>query len=299
LKRFHWKQRWENAVIIVTGATGKLGRRTVERLLDRVPADRVGVSVRDPRKAQDLADRGVRVRQGSFDEPASLVHSFEGAEQLLLISLDRTGEECVNGHRAAIDAAVKAGVGRILYTSQMGAAHDALFQACRDHAQTEDLLRSTGLPWTALRNGFYASSALQFLESARHTGDIALPADGPVAWTGHDDLAEATAAILADEGRFEGPTPPLTGPAALDFDALAEIATRSTGRPFTRTVVPDDTFREQALAHGAPAPIADLMLSIFAASRNGEFTAVDPTLAELTGAAPATFATLLEQSWSE
>ncbi|MEU1708209.1 SDR family oxidoreductase [Streptomyces sp. NPDC005706] len=285
-------------MIIVTGATGKLGRRTVERLLERVPADRVGVSVRDPRKAQDLAERGVRVRQGSFDDPASLVHAFEGAEQLLLVSLDRIGEECVTGHRTAIDAAVKAGVGRILYTSQMGAAHDSRFQACRDHARTEDLLLATGLPWTALRNGFYAASALQFLESARHTGDIALPTDGPVAWTGHDDLADATAAILAEEGRFEGPTPPLTGAAALDFDTVAEIASQATGRPFTRTVVPDDAFREQTLAHGAPAPIADLMLSIFAAARNGEFTAVDPTLAEVIGREPAPFGALLERAWA-
>ncbi|MFD9095747.1 hypothetical protein [Streptomyces collinus] len=107
-------------------------------------------------------------------------------------------------------------MGRILYTSQMGAAHDSRFQACRDHARSEDLLRAAGLPWTSLRNGFYAASALHFLESARHTGDIALPADGPVAWTGHDDLAEATAATLVEEGRFEGPTPPLTGGAALD-----------------------------------------------------------------------------------
>ncbi|MGX1546440.1 SDR family oxidoreductase [Streptomyces adustus] len=286
-------------MIIVTGATGKLGRRTVERLLERVPADRVGVSVRDPHKAQELADRGVRVRQGSFDDPASLVHAFEGAEQLLLVSLDRTGQECVTGHRAAIDAAVQAGVGRILYTSQMGAAHDSRFQACRDHARTEDLLRATGLPWTALRNGFYASSALQFLESARHTGDISLPADGPVAWTGHDDLADATAAILTEEARFEGPTPPLTGPAALDFDAVAEMASRATGRPFTRTAVSDDAFREQALAHGVPAPIADLLLSIFAAARNGEFAAVDSTLAELIERKPATFLSQLERAWAE
>ncbi|WP_354637129.1 SDR family oxidoreductase [Kitasatospora camelliae] len=286
-------------MIIVTGATGKLGRRTVERLLERVPADRLGVSVRDPRKAQDLADRGVRVRQGSFDDPDSLTHAFEGAEQLLLVSLDRTGEECVSGHRAAIDAAVKAEVGRILYTSQMGAAHDSRFQACRDHARTEDLLHATGLPWTALRNGFYAASALQFLESARHTGDIALPADGPVAWTGHDDLAEATTAIILDEGRFDGPTPPLTGPAALDFDAVAEIASQTTGRPFTRTVVPDDAFRDQVLANGAPAPIADLMLSIFGAARDGEFTTVDSTLAELIGREPATFRTQLERAWAE
>lgn len=284
-------------MIIVTGATGKLGRRTVERLLERVPADRVGVSVRDPRKAGDLAARGVRVRQGSFDDPASLVHAFEGAEQVLLVSLDRTGEECVSGHRAAIDAAVKAGAGRILYTSQMGAAHDSRFQACRDHARTEDLLCATGLPWTSLRNGFYAASALQFLEAARHTGDIALPADGAVAWTGHDDLAEATAVILTEEGRFEGPTPPLTGPAALDFDAVAEMAAQVTGRPVTRTVVPGAAFREQVLSHGAPAAVADLLLSIFAAARNGEFATVDPTLAALIGRAPVAFRTQLERAW--
>ncbi|MEU3192757.1 SDR family oxidoreductase [Streptomyces sp. NPDC006992] len=285
-------------MIIVTGATGKLGRRTVERLLERVPAARVGVSVRDPRKAHDLAERGVRVRRGDFDDPASLAHAFEGAEQLLLVSLDRAGEECVTGHRAAIDAAVQTGVGRLLYTSQMGAAHDSLFQPCRDHARTEDLLRATGLPWTALRNGFYAASALHFLEPARHTGDIALPADGPVAWTGHDDLAEAAAAILSDEGRFEGPTPPLTGPAALDFAAVGEIAAQITGRAFSRTPVPDSAFREQSRAHGAPAPVADLMLSIFAAAREDEFIAVDPTLAELIGREPTSFRTLLEHAWS-
>ncbi|MFJ3671481.1 SDR family oxidoreductase [Streptomyces sp. NPDC090106] len=284
-------------MIIVTGATGKLGRSVVERLLRRVPADRVGVSVRDPRRAQDLADLGVRVRPGSFDDPGSLAHSFEDAEHLLLVSLDRTGKECVDGHRTAIDAAVKAGAARILYTSQMGAAHDSRFQACRDHAHTEDLLRATGLPWTALRNGFYASSALQFLEPSRHSGDVHLPADGPVAWTAHDDLAEATAAILAQEHSFDGPTPPLTGPAALDFDALAVIASRTTGRPFNRAVVPDGAFRDQALSHGTPAPIADLLLSIFDASRHGEFSTVDPTLADLLGRPPAAFRTQLEQAW--
>ncbi|WP_428936379.1 SDR family oxidoreductase [Streptomyces sp. ACT015] len=286
-------------MIIVTGATGKLGRLTVEHLLRHVPAERVGVSVRDPAKARDLADRGVRVRRGSFDDPASLAHSFEGAGHLLLVSLDRTGPECVDGHRTAVDAAVRAGADRILYTSQMGAGHDSRFQACRDHARTEDLLRASGVPWTALRNGFYASSALHFLESARDTGDIALPADGPVAWTGHDDLAEATAAVLRGQARFEGPTPPLTGPAALDFDAVAEIASRTTGRPFTRTVVPDDDFREGLLAHGAPTAVADLMLGIFDAARHGEFSAVDPTLAELIGREPAGFGTRLADAWAQ
>lgn len=128
-----------------------------------------------------------------------------------------------------------------------------------------------------------------------HSAEVALPG----LRTGHDELAEAAAAILTDEGRFEGPTPPLTGPATLDFDAVADIAAQATGRPFTRTVVPGHAFHEEALAHGAPAPIADLKLSIFAAARNSEFTAVDPTLAELISREPATFRTLLEHTWAE
>jgi hypothetical protein len=79
---------------------------------------------------------------------------------------------------------------------------------------------------------------------------------------------------------------------------VAGIASRTTGRPFTRTVVPDGAFREQALAHGAPAPVADLIVSIFAAARNGEFTAVDPTLGELIGREPATFRAELERAWA-
>ncbi|WP_328696439.1 NmrA family NAD(P)-binding protein [Streptomyces sp. NBC_00342] len=282
-------------MIIVTGATGKLGRQIVERLLMRLPADRIGVSVRDPQKAETFADRGIRVRQGSFTDPDSLARAFEGASQVLIVSVDKMGEECVRQHRAAIDGAVAAGVGRILYTSQMGAGHDSHFQACRDHAATEDALRASGVPFTSLRNGFYAASAVQFAAQGLESGEIALPADGPVAWTTHADLADAAAAILADEGRFDGPTPPLTGAQALTFDDIAGIAAGITGRTITRTTAPDTEFREQLVGHGAPAEAADQLLGIFAAARAGEFDAVDPTLADLLGREPIAMSAVLRE----
>ncbi|MBU6530752.1 NmrA family NAD(P)-binding protein [Streptomyces mayonensis] len=276
-------------MIIVTGATGKLGQQIVEHLLTRVPADRVGVSVRDPQKprARAFADRGVRVRQGSFTDAGSLAHAFEGASQILVVSADRMGQECVDLHRTAIGAAVAAGARRILYTSQMGAGEASHFQACRDHAATEAILRDSGVPHTSLRNGFYAASAVNFLDRALPNGEIVLPADGPVAWTAHADLAEATAAVLADEGRFEGPTPPLTASSALAFDDIAEIATELTGRTFTRTTAPDGAFRDQLVGHGVPEIYADQVLGIFAAARAGEFSVTDPTLARLLGREPA------------
>ena len=133
-------------MIIVTGATGELGRRIVERLLTRVPAHQVGASVREPEKAKALADRGVRVRRGSFTDPDSLAHAFEDASQVLIVSVDKMGDEVLNQHTVAIDAAVTAGARRILYTSQMGASGSSRFQACRDHAATEEVLAACGVP---------------------------------------------------------------------------------------------------------------------------------------------------------
>jgi NAD(P)H dehydrogenase (quinone) len=279
-------------MIVVTGATGLLGSRIVERLTQLVPAEEVGVSVRDPGKARHLADRGVRVRRGSFTEPGSLAHAFEGASQVLIVSVDVMGDEAVRQHRAAIDGAVAAGARRLLYTSHLGAGASSRFQACRDHAATEDALRASGVPFTSLRNGFYAASALQFLGQS---DEVVLPEDGPVSWTAHADLADAAAAILADEGRFDGPTPPLTAGEALTFADVAHLATEVTGRKVTRTTVPDERFREQLVGHGVPAPAADRLLGIFAASRAGEFAAVDPTLARLLGREPTSLRAVLAQ----
>jgi NAD(P)H dehydrogenase (quinone) len=285
-------------LIIITGATGKLGRQIVEQLLARVPASGVGVSVRDVDKAQDLADRGVRVRAGSFTEPESLAYAFEGASQVLIVSVDKLGDEAVDMHRAAIDAAVMAGAQRIVYTSHAGARHDSHFQACRDHAATEDALSASGAAFTALRNGFYAATVGQFLGQALGSGQIVLPTDGPVSWTDYTDLAEVAAVILADEGRFDGPTPPLTGARSYTYDDVAALASELTGRPFTRTTVSDEQFRQQLVGHGVPVEAADLMLSIFAASRDEEFAAVDPTLAELIGREPLDLADVLRPTLS-
>ncbi|MFE4961964.1 SDR family oxidoreductase [Streptomyces sp. NPDC056660] len=282
-------------MIIVTGATGQLGSQIVERLLDRVPAERVGVSVRDPKKARSLADRGVRVRQGSFADPAGLAHAFEGASRILIVSVDRMGEETVRQHRTAIDAAVASGARRIVYTAQMGAGPTSRFQACRDHAATEQALAASGVPWTSLRNGFHAASGLHFLAPGLVSGEIALPADGPVCWTAHADLAEAAAVILAGEDRFEGPTPPLTAAEALTFADLAELAGDLTGRTVTRTTAPDDKFREQLVDGGVPAETADQLLGIFTAAREGEFATAGPTLAELIGREPISLRTLLRE----
>lgn len=276
-------------MIIVTGATGQLGRAIVERLLDRMPADQIGVSVRDPDKAKDLTTRGVRVRRGDFEDPPTLTHAFEGASQVLIVS----GPADPAPHRAAIEAARSAGAEHILYTSHMGADLGSLFAATRAHAQTEQDLQASGVRFTSLRNGFHATSAIWLLGPALQTGELILPEDGPVSWTAHADLAEAAAVALTDEGRLAGISPALTGPQALDFAAIAAIAAALTGGRITRVAVSDDEWKDRLVAQGTPEAYASMALEIFTASRRGEFAAVDATLERLLGRRPTTFRDVL------
>ncbi|MCD2192359.1 NAD(P)H-binding protein [Actinomycetospora endophytica] len=273
-------------MIIVTGANGVLGRGVVEVLVGLVPAGRIGASVRDPDAASDLADRGVRVRRGDFTEPATLADAFEGAEQVLVVSANTLGDEGRAQHRAAIEAAVAAGAGRVLYTAHQGARHDSPFAAAPDHAAAEDVLATCGVPWTSLRNGFYANTVPMLLGDAASTGELRLPADGPVAWTTREDLAAAAARLLV-EGAPDGPTAPLTGPEAVDMAAVAGIVGDLTGRPVRRVVVEDGEYRAALVARGTPEPAAEMLVGMFAASRRGDFAPADPTLAQLTGR-PAT-----------
>ncbi|MDR8412364.1 NAD(P)H-binding protein [Nonomuraea sp. 3-1Str] len=273
-------------MIIVTGASGQLGSAVVDHLLRLVAAEQIGVSVRDPRKLASLARRGVRVRHGDFAEPASLRDAWEGASHVLIVSANSTGAEAVRLHRDAIDAAVAAGAKRILYTSHMGADPSSPFPPMPDHAATEEALQASGTAFTSLRNGFYASTVPQLLRHALDTGELRVPQDGPVAWTAHADLAEAAARILVD-GRFDGRTPPLTGPEAIDMSRVAEIASRITGRAIRHVVISDEEYRHGLLSAGLPAPAAELLVGMFAASRRGDFGATDPALADLLGR-PAT-----------
>jgi NAD(P)H dehydrogenase (quinone) len=163
-------------------------------------------------RLQTSRQKGVRVRRADFAHPESLARAFEGASQILMISSNARayGGDNLAQHGFAIEAARTAGARRIVYTSHMAASSASAFAAARDHAATEDMLRTSSVAWTALRNGFYASSGLQLMADFQKSGVIEAPADGKVSWTAHVDLAEAAAAILAKAGCYEGPTPPLT-----------------------------------------------------------------------------------------
>lgn len=257
------------------------------------------MSVRDPKKAQELAERGIRVRQGDFADPASLTYAFEGASQVLVVSVNALGPSAVQQHGNAIAAAKAAGAGRVLYTSHMAASPGSSFSPARDHAATEGLLQSSGLPFTSLRNGFYAESALWQLGSIKNTHKITLPEDGPVSWTSRSDLADAAVVALTNPEALNGITPPLTSPETLDFAAIAKMASEIVGSQVTRETIADDAFRQSLLDSGLPELMASGVLGLFVASRQGEFASVDPTLELLLGRATTPMRSVLTDFLSE
>ncbi|MCS5719724.1 SDR family oxidoreductase [Herbiconiux sp. CPCC 205763] len=279
-------------MIIVTGATGSLNGATADHLLRRMSASEIVVVARDVAKAQRFADAGIAVRRGDYADPDSLPFAFDGADQLLLVSASDPSADAVSLHRAAIDAAVTAGVGRVLYTSHQGASLENPFRPAVDHAVTERLLAESGLPWTSLRNGFYAHSLLWFAGPWRETGVIAVPANGPVSWTAREDAAEAAAVILASDGAHEGPIT-LTAGAAPTFEQVAAIASESTGRTVECAALSEEEWMAAQLTAGQHEVQARFLLGVFQAAERGYFAGVDPLLGTLLGREPRTVRELL------
>ena len=284
-------------MIVVTGATGTLNGHTLKHLLSRIPATEIGVSVRDPARAQHLADQGVRVRRGSYDEPDALRHSFADADQVLLVSSSDVTADVITQHRNAIDAAVDAGATRILYTSTQGTGFDTPYPPLAIHAATEQHLADSGVAWTALRNGFYGDLG-QLLGPWQSTGTIAKPADGPFSWVDRRDAGEAAAAILLADSAFDGPID-LTLPSPVTLADFANQASELTGRQIRRLVVDDEEWVDSEVAAGVPEAAARFTLSMFQATRSGHFSQPDPTLERLLGRPPRGIADQLADMISE
>ncbi|MFI5837549.1 SDR family oxidoreductase [Micromonospora sp. NPDC051300] len=269
----------------MTGATGALNGATVDHLLERLPADEILVAVRDASKAERFARRGVEVRRGDYADPASLPAAFAGADQLLLVSSNDPVADVTELHRAAVDAAVTAGVKRIVYTSHQGAAPDNPFLPGRSHFATEQLLAASGIAWTSLRNGFYAHSLPWFAGPWRETGVIAVPGDGPVSWTAREDAAEAAAVVLASDGGYDGPTT-LTAPSAPTFAEIAEIASEMSGRTVRYRPTDEADWLAAQAAAGLPEHRTRFLLGFYRAASGGFFAGVDPLLGDLLGRRP-------------
>jgi NAD(P)H dehydrogenase (quinone) len=289
-------KRTEIAVgIVVTGASGQLGRLVVQELLERVsPAEVVLVS-RRPEHLRDLADRGLAVRRGDFDDPASLVEAFAGAERAFVISsgLNNLGRR-VDQHRVAIEAAAAAGAQHIVYTSIPNPAerHPQRIVA-GENRSTEELLRSSGLAWTVVRNGTYSEvqvppGSLAVAHGKMYTN----AADGHIAPVSRRDCAAAAAAVLASDGH-EGKTYDIIGPDRLSQEDLAALLSEVSGRAVKVHNVSDRILGWSLTKAGLPKPMAREIVEFGKAIREGYYDVAESDVERLTGRAPRSFRDVL------
>jgi NAD(P)H dehydrogenase (quinone) len=217
---------------VVTGATGHLGRLTVEALLERGvdPAEIVATG-RSVDKLADLADRGVRVERLDFDDVPASVPWLNDADVLLLVSGSEVGKR-VPQHTAIVELAQRAGVRRLVYTSAPK-ADDTTLVVAPEHAATEAVIRESGLPFTFLRNGWYTENYVPTFDQARATGVVSGSAgDARFASAPRADFAEAAAVVLTTDGH-DGAVYELSGDTAWDFDELASVVGDALGREVT------------------------------------------------------------------
>ena len=274
--------------ILVTGATGQLGRRVTELLLGEhgVAAADLILVTRSPDALAPLAEQGAQVRHGDFGEPGSLPAAFEGADKALIVSTDRVGTR-VPGHTAAVDAAVAAGARSIAYTSGINPSDSNPIRVMWEHRQTEDHLRATAPGWTLLRNNVYTEMLAGAAQAALASGShVTNDGDGRVGYVSREDCAAAAAAVLATDGH-DGKIYDITGPASLTAADVAALFAELGGRPVEVVHVDDAAYTAGLVEHaGLPQDIAGVFASFGTGTRRGYSAPVSDTVERLTGRPP-------------
>ncbi|SAL34526.1 NmrA-like protein [Caballeronia sordidicola] len=244
-------------MIAVTGATGQLGRLVIEALLKTVPASQIVAAARTPEKAADLAARGVQVRRADYNEPATLDAAFAGVKKLLLVSSSEIGKRGTQ-HRAAIDAARRAGVELIAYTSVLHADTSPLGLA-GEHRETEAALRDSGVPFVVLRNGWYTENYTGSLAPAlEHGAILGNSRDGRISSAARADYAEA-AALVITRGPQAGQIYELAGDTAYTLTDLAAEVARQSGKAVVYRDLSEADYKAALIGVGLPEPVAALI----------------------------------------
>ncbi|GHF64635.1 NAD(P)H dehydrogenase (quinone) [Amycolatopsis bartoniae] len=265
-------------MIVVTGATGQLGRLVVAGLKEKLPADQVVAAVRSPEKARDL---GVTVRKADYNEPATLAAAFEGADKVLLVSGSEVGSR-VPQHRAVVEAAQQAGVSLLVYTSAPKADTSPLILA-PEHKATEEIIRESGLPYVFLRNGWYNENYEQTVQQAVQTGGfVGSAGEGRTASAARADYAAAAVAVLTGEGHankiYE-----LSGDVAWTRSELAATISEVAGKPVTYTNLTPEQHKAALLEAGLPEGTADFVVALDGNTRDGLLGEITDDLRQLIG----------------
>ncbi|MBW3501491.1 SDR family oxidoreductase [Janthinobacterium sp. NKUCC08_JDC] len=253
-------------MIVITGATGNLGQHVIASLLKSVPAANIIAAVRNPAKAADLAARGVQVRQADYNDGASLDAAFKGATKILLISSSEVGQRAQQ-HQNVIDAAKRAGVSLLAYTSVLRADTSPLGLAA-EHVITEAAIRASGLPYSFLRNGWYLENHTEHLAPVLEHGVVLGAAqNGRFSSAARADYAAAAAAVLTTaqpQAIYE-----LAGDQGFTLAEYAAEVARQSGKAIMYKNLPQADFKAALVSVGVPEGFADLLADSDAGTAKG------------------------------
>ncbi|MEW2072966.1 SDR family oxidoreductase [Streptomyces sp. NPDC013433] len=266
--------------IVVTGATGHLGRHVVDQLLEKVPAEQITAVVRSAEKAADLAERGVRIAVADYNAPETFDGLFAAGDKVLLISGNEFDKGRVGQHRIVIDAAKAAGVALLAYTSAPGSLTAALAD---DHRGTEEALLGSGVPYALLRNGWYHENYTENLAPVlAHDAVVAAAGQGRISSASRADYAAAAVAVLTGEGH-ENKTYELGGDEAWSFAEYAAELSRQTGKEIVYTPVTPEALTGILAGAGVPEPLAAVLAGVDVSIEKGELVVDSGDLSRLAG----------------
>lgn len=273
-------------MILVTGATGQLGSATINFLLKKRPPSQIAALVRDEQKAAGLIEKGVTIRVGDYNDIPSLDRAMQGVDKVLLIA-GTDEDNRVRQHKQVIDAAKKAGVPFVAYTSRALKDRDTLVNRLMDgHFQTEDYIRESGLAYALFRNILYLDAIPQFVGTTVFETGINLPTgEGKVAFALRQDMAEAMAAVLAG-ANSDATIYTLTGRESYSFADVAATLSELSGKAVRYTPVEKAAFEGQMKERGVPGGMIGRITGFLTDIKNGQENQVSPDLENLLGRKP-------------
>jgi NAD(P)H dehydrogenase (quinone) len=283
-------------MIVVTGASGQLGRLVIQELLKSVPASELVAAVRSPEKVADLAELGVQVRQADYEKPGALEAAFANADKVLLISASEVGKRLTQ-HRNVIDAAKKVGVPLLGYTSILRA--DSTLLPLKEHYQTEILLAESGIPHVILRNGWYTENYALSISAALQYGVVMGCADdGRISSAARADYAVAAAKVMLRDDQA-GKVYELAGDEAYNLSEFAAEIARQSGKDISYQNMPEADYAEVLKGAGLPGALATLLAESDTGASKGGLFDDSHTLSRLIGRPTTSMAEVIKQALAQ
>lgn len=277
--------------IAITGATGQLGQIVVDKLKAKVPQDQIVAIVRSAQKASDL---GVETRVADYNNPETLVEALKGIDTLLLISANEMGKRAQQHHNV-IEAAKKTGVKRIVYTSLLHADATTIGLA-KEHYATEEMLKSAGIPFTLLRNGWYTENYVGSIRAAIASGRlIGSSGEGKISSASRADYADAAIAVLTSTGH-DGKIYELAGDEAWTLSDLAVETSRVTGKDISYVHLPETEYANALASFGVPEEQAHIFAGWDVSTAKGDLFDDSRDLSKLIGRPTTPFSAVVAET---